>query len=457
MYKKFTEDKNIKIIIITQNNSKDILTAINMGINDFVFQPINNNLLVEKLNTITQSIRYKDIIEEKDKQIKKYLNFIEEKLTKIQNKTTENKSSNTNSNTNIEHENIAAIGSWKHDLVSNKLTWSNEIYNIFEIDSNIEPSYEKILTSIVPEDREKVNSIHKKTIVENSTFSSDFSITVKDGSQKFLTETCKTTFDKNNKAIYTIGTIQDISKYKKLYENLSKNEKIMVAQSKYATMGEILTMIMHQWRQPITTISMTANNLLVDIELEELEEENVKKSADTITKQTQHLSQTIDDFRSFFRNVKLPEDTSIKNVLDDTINIMIHSLTNSEIKVDFNIVNDVNIKTFKRELLQVFINIIKNAKDALVENRPSDRFIKIELTSTDDNIEILISDNAGGIPKDIIAKIFDAYFTTKDESTGTGLGLYMSKKIIEENLNGKLNVNNIDDGVCFSIILPKEI
>ncbi len=447
------KDINI-VLIVDSNDSKELINALELGIDDFILKPIQNDLVTKKLDKIIQTINHKHTIEKQNAQIKNYLDFIEKKLTTKQS----NPINNQDKNTNHEYENIANIGSWKHNLVSNKLFWSKEIYNVLEIDSNtVKPSYEKFLTLITPTDRERVNKIHEKTISENIGFNVDFSIVLKDGSHKFLNEKCKTVFDKDNKPLYTIGTIQDISKYKQLYNNLEKSEKIMISQSKYATMGEILTMIMHQWRQPITTISMIANNLLVDIELEELENDSVQKGANSITEQTQYLSKTIDDFRAFFKHVKLPEETSMKNIFDETANIMINSLTSSEIELKQNFDGNITIKTYKRELLQVLINIVKNAKDALVENTQNDRFIEVNVNESDTGVEILISDNAGGIKEEILTKIFEPYFTTKDENTGTGLGLYMSKKIIEDNLKGILKVNNIESGVCFTISLPKTI
>jgi len=442
------------MLIVNDEDSTELINAIRLGLNNFIFKPLEKNIILKKIEKMIQTLNYEQIIDEQNSKITQYLDFIEKKLC---NKNSGDEK-DQHDNLHTEYEKIAAIGSWRHDLNSNSFFWSKEIFNILEIDSNsTKPSYEKFLTLIIPEDREKINLVHKTTLTKDEIFDTNFSITLKDGSSKFLNEKCRTVFDEKDKPIYTIGTIQDISQYKQLHDNLSKTEKIMIAQSKYATMGEILTMIMHQWRQPITTISMTANNLLVDLELEELENDTVHKSANTITEQTHYLSKTIDDFRSFFKNVKLPEETLMKDVFEETTNIMIHSLTNSEIELKLNFDDNISINTYKRELLQVLINIIKNAKDALVEKIETNRFIEVVIKEKDETIEISILDNAEGIPETILSKIFEPYFTTKDENTGTGLGLYMSKKIIEDNLNGKLSANNIDNGACFNIVLPKKI
>ena len=456
-------NKDIPIVLILKDEeTKRLKDTINLGIDNYIFKPIQNNLLLNKLDKIIEGINDKNTIKEQNLQIKNYLDFIEKKLTSpTQNQELKAQPLEIKEEDEImylESERIANIGSWKHDLVSNKLYWSKGLYQILQIDSKgTKPSYDKFLTLISPSDRGNVNTIHKNSLKENRVFDINFSINLKDDSLRFLNEKFETIFDENNKPLYTIGIIQDISNYKKLYDTLSRNEDIMISQSKYATMGEIITMIMHQWRQPITTISMAANNLIVDIELEMLEASIVKKSALTIAEQTQYLSKTIDDFRSFFKNVKYIEETVMKNIFDETSKIMMTSLTNNEIELKLDFDESITIKTFSRELLQVLLNILRNAKDALVENQINNRFIQINISETSEDIEILISDNAGGIKEDVITKIFDAYFTTKDEQTGTGLGLYMSKIIIEKNLKGILKVENIEDGVTFSILLPKDI
>jgi len=446
------KNKDISIILISNEVEQTLFkNALELGIDNFIIKPINNKLLIDKLDKIIHVIHNKEAVKKQEAQIKNYLSFIEKQLTNTLDKQ-------PNNDLYLESQRISNIGSWKHDHKTDKLFWSNEMFNILEIeDINSIASYEKFLMLVNVNDREKVNTVHKNTLKEKKILSVNFNTVLKDGSLKFLNEKCETIFDKNNKPLYTLGTIQDITLYENLYDNLSKNEEVMISQSKYATMGEIITMIMHQWRQPITTISMAASNLLVDIELEELEEAMVKKAALTVTEQTQYLSKTIDDFRSFFSNVKTIENTIMGKVINETTNILIASLKNHEIELKLNFDETITIKTFKRELLQVLINIIKNAKDALVSNNIENRFIEININENDNNIEILISDNAGGIKEEIISKIFDAYFTTKDVKTGTGLGLYMSKMIIEKNLKGKLGVMNIDGGVRFSLELPKNI
>ena len=214
-------------------------------------------------------------------------------------------------------------------------------------------------------------------------------------------------------------------------------------------------MIAHQWRQPISVIAMSANNIMADIELEMLDDAELIKYSKNIIKQTQELSSTIDDFRNFFRPDKEPHSILIKDVLSDALQIMGASLDYSNVNIIKKIQNGTMITTYARELMQVFINIIKNAKEAFKDTYDiNEKEIIINIEEDKDAVTIDICDNASGIPKDIMDKIFDPYFSTKDSKNGTGLGLYMSKTIIEKHLKGTISVKNRQEGACFTIKLP---
>jgi len=222
-------------------------------------------------------------------------------------------------------------------------------------------------------------------------------------------------------------------------------------------MGEMISMIAHQWRQPISVIAMDANNILADIELEILEEESLKSNAIDILAQTQELSKTIDDFRNFFKSEKIAEEVFAKDIVSDALGVIEKSLENNNIKVVWESTEEIKIKTYSRELMQVIINIIKNAKEALLEHKVKDGTISISIQNEKEKLILKIFDNGGGIKEEIIDQIFNPYFTTKGEKNGTGLGLYMSKTIIEKHLEGSLKVSNVNEGACFEIQLPLTI
>lgn len=167
----------------------------------------------------------------------------------------------------------------------------------------------------------------------------------------------------------------------------------------------------------------------------------------------QNLSSTINDFRDFYKPNKRSVNVSLEHVINKAMRIVQASLVNHNIQIIYDYNSDLIFELYDNEMMQVILNIIKNAQDNFIEKEIQEKIITI---STDKN-SISISDNGGGINKDIIEKVFDPYFSTKDEKNGTGIGLYMSKIIIQEHHNGLLEVKNLNDGVCFTIVLNKNL
>lgn len=230
---------------------------------------------------------------------------------------------------------------------------------------------------------------------------------------------------------------------KKTQENF-KQFQILQNQSKLASMGEMIGAIAHQWRQPLNELSIRIQSLKYSYMDEEIDEnfiqEFIKKNKTTIS----FMSRTIDDFRNFFRVDKEKMKFSIKAAIEDTINIQAAQLKKHNINIDFT-GEDFAIIGLRVEFQHVIMNLIANAKDAFEKNKTVISKINIHL---DKNI-IYVKDNAGGIPKEVINRIFEPYFTTKEQGKGTGLGLYMSKMIMEENMDGDISVENHEDGATF--------
>lgn len=277
----------------------------------------------------------------------------------------------------------------------------------------------------------------------------------KNGKKCWLEVTEYPVLDNNMNIVRLEGIGKDITEKKALEEKLQINEDILINQSKHASMGELIGMIAHQWKQPISIISMAANNIKVDLELETLNTDELAESMDDITNMTQHLANTINDFRSFFKPNKEKELSRISSVIEKAKSIVGKSLENSNIKLDVldNTTSEINI--YDSELVHVFINIINNAKDVLLDNKISEAKVKLTASEDEKIVKVLICDNAGGIPDDLLDKIGTRYFTTKEDK-GTGLGIYMSKVIIENRMNGNLSWYNTEIGACFCIEIPKE-
>jgi PAS domain S-box-containing protein len=237
---------------------------------------------------------------------------------------------------------------------------------------------------------------------------------------------------------------------------LKKKDEMIINQSRQAAMGDMIAMIAHQWRQPLTVIGMVANNIKLDIALEEeITTQELEKIADTISEQTQQLSQTIDDFRNFFKPKQEKAKTTVGNVLEGTLKIIGKSLENNNIAIMIENHSETEFLTYPNQLLQVFLNLLGNAKDILLDKVVADAKITIKIDETQDSIVTTICDNGGGIPEDAIKRLGEPYFTTK-EKNGTGLGLYMSVTIVKKHLNGSLTWENKDEGACFIVTLSKE-
>lgn len=238
-------------------------------------------------------------------------------------------------------------------------------------------------------------------------------------------------------------------------ENRDKDQ-IVQEQAKLASMGEMIGAIAHQWRQPLNELNINIQNLDDDYEDGLIDENFINRFIKENRKIILFMSKTIDDFRNFFRIDKINEKFSIKESIESIISIQSAQLKHHNIQLSID-GNDFTINGFKSEFQQVILNIVNNAKDALIQKQIENGQIKIQLLHENSkNKQITITDNAGGIPDHILDRIFEPYFTTKEQGKGTGIGLYMSRMIIETNMNGKINIKNTDEGAEFSIRFDDE-
>jgi PAS domain S-box-containing protein len=229
-------------------------------------------------------------------------------------------------------------------------------------------------------------------------------------------------------------------------EDIRHKEQMLMHQSKLAAMGEMIGAIAHQWRQPLNALNINIQNLDDDYEeglIDNVFIDNfVKENSQTI----QFMSKTIDDFRNFYRIDKVKESFSILKTIKTVIKMQKAQLNHHNITLKIS-GKDFTINGYPNEFQQVILNLITNAKDAIITNHIE--YGKINITLKDHSIKI--KDNGGGIKKEILDRIFEPYFTTKEQGLGTGIGLYMSKLIIDENMSGLLNVKNTNDGAEFVI------
>ncbi|MEN8302913.1 MAG: PAS domain S-box protein [Campylobacterota bacterium] len=258
--------------------------------------------------------------------------------------------------------------------------------------------------------------------------------------------------DENSNAIGMVGYAKDITQKKKAEETLEQ-------QSRMAQMGEMISMIGHQWRQPLNAISLTASNLKLKFDLEEFDSKSQKdfkqctqefsQGLENIQDYIRTLSTTIDDFRNFYKTDKVSVNVKLEEIASRALKIISPSLIAENVKIIEEYDSDKTIELYDNEIMQVILTILQNAQDNFLEKKTEEPSIKI-ITK---NRMISICDNGGGVPENILDKIFDPYFSTKSEKNGTGLGLYMGQTIIEKHHKGKLKVKNSGDGACFTITL----
>ena len=266
-----------------------------------------------------------------------------------------------------------------------------------------------------------------------------------------------------NEVTHFVGSLTDITQLIELNNQLEKKvalgveeirdkDELLAQQSKLAAMGEMIGAIAHQWRQPLNALAVQIQFMEDDFEDGLIDEKYLKEYKIENMKLINFMSKTIDDFRNFFRVDKTKSIFNAKEKIEDTINILSSQLKSHDIKLNLN-GDGFEVLGFASEFQQVILNIVNNSKDILIEKGIENSQISINLTHTKIEGIITIKDNGGGIPNDIVNRIFDPYFTTKEQGKGTGLGLYMSKMIIEDNMGGKINVTNEIDGAVFKIIL----
>ncbi len=232
-----------------------------------------------------------------------------------------------------------------------------------------------------------------------------------------------------------------------------RKDKAMLQQSKLARMGSMISMIAHQWRQPLTELSGILMELETATRFKKVNEEHILNSIERSDTMIEFMSNTIDDFRNFYKPDKIKEDFYLVESCKKALSLISATLSENQIKLEFDVRQDSKIHGYPTEFSQVILNLLINATDILIEKKIQNPKIKIRIEKREDTSIIIVSDNAGGIKEKNFEMIFDPYFSTKESSKGTGLGLYISKLIIEKNMGGELSVKNDHEGAVFKIAL----
>ncbi len=250
--------------------------------------------------------------------------------------------------------------------------------------------------------------------------------------------------EESTKELKELNAYLEIKVSKEVAQN-RKKDIIMFQQARLASLGEMLNNIAHQWRQPLGAITMIIQSFQTKMIHGKLTDDFIDKKVKDALLLATNMSETLEDFKNFFSPNKAKSDFLIQSCLEHSIELSKYSLEKENIKIVLKLTDNIRLNTYYNELSHVFLNLISNSKDALSDiSNKNDRIIEILVKKDEDNAIIKFIDNGGGIPEDIIPKIFEPYYTTKYKSAGTGIGLYMSKQIIEKHMNGVIYYKTID-------------
>ncbi len=397
---------------------------------------------------------------------------------------------------------VGNIGSWRLDVRSNVLTWSDENHRIFGIPKGTPQTYESFLATVHPLDRHFVDT-QWQAALRGDPYDIEHRLLV-EGQVKWVREKAYLEFETDGSLIGGFGITQDITKRKVAEEGLLKahseleqrvvertieladsirrlrneilerkkaeehlqeetaerlrtlealreKEQLLLQQNRQAAMGETVANIAHQWRQPLNILGLLTQRIGAFYDTPNFNknflDSSIAKSMEIIT----HMSKTIDDFRNYFKPEKDKAEFCVTETINTTLSLLEGNFQNPLISINIEARESPVIFGYQNEFAQVVLNILNNARDAIIERQIADPVISIKVCCLNGSAIITFTDNSGGVPEEIISKIFDPYFTTKGPQHGTGIGLFMSKTIIEKNMGGRLSVRNTEDGAEFRI------
>jgi len=312
------------------------------------------------------------------------------------------------------------------------------------------------------EDLRRVHLEVQQALAENKQYfeHQPYRVYTKNADVKWVYDSTIIERDEKGKVLHFVGYTIDITEMK-------QKEQQLLLHMKQAQMGEMISMIAHQWRQPLATISVLAANVKMNLLFQNYDLQNEQKaqefvsyldeSLSEIENLTQVLSQTVDDFRTFYMPGKDPIVENISVAIQKSLEILSPSFKEHKIELLTSFQSDKKIENFDTEMMQVFVNILKNSEDNFIEKKIEQKKIYINTYDTSQGVIVEIIDNGLGIDEAVLNRIYEPYFSTKTKKNGTGLGLYMSKMIVEEHHRGEISVKNIHNGVCFRISLHDKI
>ncbi len=422
------------MVISGTNDPAKIARVIKNGANDFIKKPYANEELLLKVDKMMEELKHRRLIQVHEAKFAMYNRAIDKAAIFFK----------LDKDMNIIYANHALC-----DLVANGLEISeNTPFGDYVNDG----------------DKQHLETLQHE-LQQGNTYQKTFKLNSEglDAVSLRLTFTPLKESDGNIREVLVIGFDVSLLQQKESYlekrvaleskKNWERN-KLLIQQSKMASMGEMIGHIGHQWRQPLNALGLMFQKLNKAYHINKLNSELMDRSTEKAMRIITQMSKTIDDFRDFFSDDKTLHLCNLSEIVEQTHDIIESTLNNNNITFSTHYTDDISLLCLKNELSQVLLNIISNANDALKYKHTENPEISVTIERKKKNAIIIIDDNAGGIPDDIIERIFEPYFTTKEKDKGTGIGLYMSKTIIEEHMNGALEVSNTLSGASFKITLP---
>ncbi len=333
---------------------------------------------------------------------------------------------------------------------------------------------------IHPDDLEWVcGEVHRFCQTGEDQFHLEYRILTRDGDIRWISEHTNVKRDDNGKVRNFEGIVIDVSERKRAEEELQRQQSLLkelndtlerriedevkknrekdillIQQNRQAALGEMLDHIAHQWKQPINAISLIAQDMADSSSYGELTDGDVQTTIDKIMSLLEHMSQTVDVFRGFYRPDKETKKFNIKDAIDQALVFITPVFRYESIAIELDVDGDMTAFGYPKEYAQALLNILANARDVFRKRKTREPRVLLRGVGEGGRSVVTITDNAGGIPEAIMDRIFDVYFTTNEASGGTGIGLYMSRNIVEKNMGGNLSAENVEGGAQFRIELP---